>query len=350
MANENPAAVATQPKVEPTRKEKIENLKRAFDSKGMQELVLSAGKENAASLRASLIELYSADSGLMKCDPFEVIKEAVKAAILRLPIIKSLGFAWIIPYTKKFTTIENGKTIWHEKQVPTFQVGAKGWVQLALRSGGYETINVGTIYEGQLKSYDMLTGKLVLDHTGKVEKAKAIGYFAYVEMLNGFKKSLYSTVDEITAHAKKYSKSYDPSKKTNIWVNEFDAMAEKTILTALLSGFGSLSVEVQAVLASDLKAELNYLSPQEEVNQNANQSSMDFDDAELVSDEPDQSEETEMEEDEPDQLEESQVENIENFENQTVPPAKEKVTVTATQRPKDVAKSAKNTGGSKPPF
>ena len=140
---------------------------------------------------ASITEIYASDSYLSVCEPGLVVQEALKAAILKLPILKSLGFAYIVPYKK------NGASI------PQFQIGYKGYIQLAMRTGQYKTINADIVYEGELREVNKLAGTIAFD--GKRKSDKEVGYFAYVELLNGFSKTLYMTKDDVLKHAKKYS-------------------------------------------------------------------------------------------------------------------------------------------------
>ena len=126
-----------------------------------------------------------------------------------------------------------------------------------MRSGLYATLNSGAVYEGQIKEIDFITGEIV-----RCEKIsdKIVGYVAYMELLNGFRKSLYMTIEEIQAHAEKYSQSYaydlKSGKKSSVWSTNFDAMAKKTVLKRLLSSFGIMSIDQKgADLATALQAD-----------------------------------------------------------------------------------------------
>lgn len=148
------------------------------------------------------------------------------AATLDLPINQSLGFAAIVPY----------------KSNATFQIMVKGLVQLAIRTGVYETINATEVYEGEIVNYDRVTGNFVLDESRKTSD-KIVGYVAYFKLMSGFNKYLYMTTDQVRAHAKKFSKSYGNPNAP--WSTMFDAMAIKTVLKLLLSKYGILSVEMR---------------------------------------------------------------------------------------------------------
>jgi len=217
----------------------VERLKAILYADSVQEQFQNVLKENAGAFVASIIDLYNTDKTLQMCAPKNVVMEALKAASLKLPINKQLGFAYIIPY-------KDGKT---GQYIPTFQLGYKGYIQLAMRTGAYKYINADVVYEGELIKQDKLTGEIVIDPAQK-KSDKVVGYFAYIETLNGFRKALYMSVEEIIEHAKKYSKSY--GSKNSVWTTDFDAMALKTVLRLLLSKYGIMSVEMQTAIAEDM--------------------------------------------------------------------------------------------------
>lgn len=205
-------------------------------------------KENAGAFMASIIELYQSDNYLQKCDPNKVVLEALKAATLKLPINKALGFAYIIPY---------GTT-------PTFQLGYKGIIQLAQRTGQYKYINAGEVYEGESVSYNRITG--MLEISGEAVSDTVIGYFAYFQLLNGFEKAMYWSVERVTSHAKKFSQAYKAGKKDSPWFTNFDAMAVKTVLKSIITKYGPMSVEFANAMAQDTDDRV-----ESEVAENANQ-------------------------------------------------------------------------------
>lgn len=214
---------------------------------------------------AAVLELFSTDGKLQLCDPTLVVKEALKAAVLRLPINKALGQAFIIAYNNTVTLPDGSKRKQYE---PTFQIGYKGLYQLAMRTGQYRIINADVVYEGELKKKSKLTGEIDLDGDRKSETV--IGYFAYIELLNGYHKALYMSVEEIAIHAKRYSKAIKGNRDVTVqslmelsklpvvadrgslgWLGNFHGMAIKTVLRNLLSKYGYLSVELQQALDSD---------------------------------------------------------------------------------------------------
>ena len=146
-------------------------------------------------------------------------------------INKQLGFAYIIPYNN----------------VPTFQLGFRGLIQLAQRSGQYRYINADVVCEGESVNYNRITGMLEISGTAKSETP--VGYFAYFQLLNGFEKCVYWTREKVEAHAKRYSKAW--SKADSPWHTNFDAMALKTVLKTIISKYGVMSVEFANAIAND---------------------------------------------------------------------------------------------------
>lgn len=185
-------------------------------------------KDKAETFTASITSLVSSSTNYNDVDPNTIISSALIAATLNLPINQNFGFAYLIPYNSK-----TGKKC-------QFQMGWKGFHQLALRTGMYKTINAVEIYEGELTERNKLTGVIKIDESQK-KSNKIIGYAAYFELLTGFSKTLFMTVEEIIAHAKKYSKSYD--NKDGLWKKDFHAMALKTVIKTILSKAGMLSVD-----------------------------------------------------------------------------------------------------------
>jgi recombination protein RecT len=187
--------------------------------------------KRAPAFLSSIVSATSANRALAECDPMSVISAAMIAASMDLPINPSLGFAHIVPY----------------KGVAQFQIGYKGFIQLAMRSGQYKTINLTPVREGELKRWDRFTGEMVFDATATSDVV--VGYLLYFKLLNGFEKYFYMTREEIMAHGKEYSASF--KKGFGMWVDDFDAMALKTVAKLGLSKFGILSVEMQKAVHFD---------------------------------------------------------------------------------------------------
>ena len=222
------------------KKNNIVAQKEAKTVKGMLETPAFKKKfeemlgKKAAGFISSIIAVTNSSNYLMKADPATVIGAAAQAAMLDLPINQSLGFAYIVPY----------------KGAAQFQLGYKGYIQLAQRSGQYADIGAKTVYDGELEYENRLLDKF---RFGERTSDKVIGYLAYFRLTNGFEKMLYMTIDEAQAHAKKYSQNYNGG--TDKWgLADFNVMAEKTVLKRLLSKYGPLSIEsiqMSQALAND---------------------------------------------------------------------------------------------------
>jgi recombination protein RecT len=192
-------------------------------------------KDRAPQFMSSLINLVNSDDNLKVAEPMSVISSAMVAAALDLPVDKNLGYMWIIGRKD------------HKRGGLTFaspQLGYKGYVQLALRSGQYKFMNVIPVHEGELVSWNPLTEELKLDFEQKKSDA-VIGYAGYFELLNGFKKSVYWTQADIKKHKERFSKT------DKLWNSDWDAMSLKTVLKAMLSKWGILSIQMQKAFTED---------------------------------------------------------------------------------------------------
>ena len=227
----------------------IAKFKSFLSTESVQEQFRNALQDSSQLFVASLIDLVISDDTLCECQPSLIIAEAFKAATVRLPINKALGFAYVIPYNKN---VKVGNT-WTKVPIPTFIMGYKGYIQLAMRTGQYRFINADVVYDGELVSRNKLSG--AVDLSGQRKSEMIVGYFAYFELLNGFQKCLYWSTEELTVHAQRRSPAYDQkAKKFNdksSWATDFDAMAKKTMLRNLLSKFGVMSVEMQKAFDYD---------------------------------------------------------------------------------------------------
>lgn len=199
--------------------------------------------KKAAGFISSLISVTNGNAQLQKADPKTIIAAGAVAAALDLPVDPNLGFAYIVPYNNNKKLADG---TWHKVVQAQFQLGYKGYIQLAMRTGQYKTINACEVYEGEIKSINRFTGDIEF---GKKESDKIIGYIAYFKLLNGFEKYLYMTVDEIQKHGQIYSKSFEHDNGR--WKQDFNTMAIKTVLKRLLSKFGILSIEMQTSLQAD---------------------------------------------------------------------------------------------------
>ena len=206
------------------------------------ESVLATKKNSFVNNISSLV---ANNATLQACQPLSVIYAGIKATALDLPLDPNLGFAYVIPYANRKAGITEAQ----------FQIGYKGFIQLAIRSGQYRTINVTEIKAGELKDFDLLAGEMTFEALPAREKLPTIGYAAFIRLTNGFEKTLYMTKEEVEAHAYEYSQTYKADKDkgwtSSQWSKHFDAMSRKTVLKRLLSGFGILSVEMQQAITAD---------------------------------------------------------------------------------------------------
>lgn len=206
------------------------------------ESVLATKKNSFVNNISSLV---ANNATLQACQPLSVIYAGIKATALDLPLDPNLGFAYVIPYANRKTGITEAQ----------FQIGYKGFIQLAIRSGQYRTINVTEIKAGELKDFDLLAGEMTFEALPAREKLPTIGYAAFIRLTNGFEKTLYMTKEEVEAHAYEYSQTYKADKDkgwtSSQWSKHFDAMSRKTVLKRLLSGFGILSVDMQQAITAD---------------------------------------------------------------------------------------------------
>lgn len=190
----------------------------------------------------NLTAVVANDAKLQVCEPVTLMYAALKATALRLPLDPNLGQAYIIPY-------KNNK---EHKTEAQFQIGWKGFIQLAIRSGQFQAINATDIREGELKGYDLMTGEVNVQAVPDRENKPVIGYLAYFKLTNGFAKSLYMTAEEIEQHATRYSQSYRGKyKDSSLWATDKDAMAKKTVLKLLLNRYAPLSVDMQRAVQAD---------------------------------------------------------------------------------------------------
>ena len=197
--------------------------------------------EKTGQFITSLTSLAGSSKALKNCDRNSLLSCALKATSMELPFDQNLGFAWCIPY----------------KTTATFQVGVKGYIQLALRTGQYQSLNARDVRQGEFSGRDFV-GDPIINWLPDEERAnkEIIGFMAGLQLINGFKKVIYWSVPEIERHAEKYSQSYRKYKKTGnvddaIWASQFEKMAEKTVLKSLISRYGIMSTDMQKAVKSD---------------------------------------------------------------------------------------------------
>lgn len=220
----------------------------------------------APQIMSSLLSAVNTNDKLERCDTKSLVSAAVIAGSLDLDINSSLGLAYIVPYEKKQPVVENGKTVWKKVSKAQFQMGYKGYIQLALRSGLYVLINVTEVVEGEYLGRDRLTGRINFnweEDDKKRAELEITGYVAYFQLNNGFEKMIYMTVEEVEEHAVKYSQAYQydkrEKKEASRWTSDFDGMAKKTVLKLLLAKWGILSVEMRKAIEADQQVDGDYV-------------------------------------------------------------------------------------------
>ena len=181
----------------------------------------------------TILQVTSSNNALRACLPKSIFTAAAVAATMDLPVNQNLGFAWLVPF----------------KGLAQFQIGYKGYVQLAMRTGQYLRLNVIEVYENQFTSWNELTEELVADFS-KDGTGKVVGYCSYFKLINGFEKTIYWTMKKVVDHATKYSQSYK-SGNASVWKDDFNGMAKKTVLKSILSKWGILSIEMQKAIVVD---------------------------------------------------------------------------------------------------
>ncbi len=252
-------AVAKQPSQKALA---VKNFQAVMNNSYYQTLLEDTLRENKGAFTTSLMEMFTSDLQLLQCDPNALMCEAVKAAGLRLPINKQLKQAYITVFKNKDKA--TGQSI----LTPTLIVGVKGYVELALRTNKYKNINKGTVYEGEFRGLDKITG--AIDISGEKISDVPVGYFAYFKMKSGFEKVYYMTIDAVCKFAKTYAPTVKYSKitwqelkdmaiKQSVdgeiggfgWFSGFKDMAEKTVLRQLLDKWGELTPDVQQIFNVD---------------------------------------------------------------------------------------------------
>lgn len=201
------------------------------------------GEKKALSFTSSIISAVQMNPGLQECEPKSIFNAALLGESLNLSPSPQLGQYYLVPFNNK-----NGKQA-------QFQIGYKGLIQLAIRSGQYKKLNVLAIKKGELIKYDPLNEEIevnLIDDEVEREETETIGYYAMFEYTNGFRKSIYWSKPKMIKHAEKYSAGYKAHKGYTFWEKDFDGMAYKTMLRQLISKWGIMSVEMQTAFESDM--------------------------------------------------------------------------------------------------
>ena len=203
------------------------------------------GGKDGDKFVTAIVSAVNANPAIKDCTNQSIMAAALLGHSLKLSPSPQLGYYYLVPFNDK----EAGK-------VAQFQLGYKGYIQLALRSGQYKKLNVLAIKEGELEYFDPLNEEikvnLMIDKWDEREKAPTVGYYAMFELVNGFRKAIYWSKGQMENHAITYSPGYKVKKGYTFWEKNFDAMAYKTMLRQLISKWGVMSVEMQTAFDSDM--------------------------------------------------------------------------------------------------
>jgi len=226
----------------------LKTFNQTITSPATQKYLTDLLHERKGQFVSNLTALVANNANLQECEPYTLMFAALKATALSLPIEPSLGMAHVIPYKNK----KRGVT---EAQ---FQLGYKGFQQLALRTGQYKHINTTEVREGELGKRNRLTGEIEwnwIENDAERLKTPIIGYVNYFCLFNGFESTFYMSREEMDAHALRYSQTYKSTigyiKEQSKWTTDFDAMALKTVIKLNLSKNGVLSTELQDAIRAD---------------------------------------------------------------------------------------------------
>jgi recombination protein RecT len=202
-------------------------------------------KDRATRFIASISSAVATNQSLQECDAGTILSGALLGESLNLSPSPQLGQYYLVP----FNDSKKGY------KVAQFQLGYKGYIQLAIRSGQYKKLNVLAIKKGELVRYDPLNEEIevnLIDDEEERENAETVGYYAMFEYTNGFRKSMYWSKAKMEKHALKYSSGYKAKKGYTFWEKDFDGMAYKTMLRQLISKWGIMSIDMQQAVEKDM--------------------------------------------------------------------------------------------------
>lgn len=201
--------------------------------------------KRAAGFITAITSAVATNPSLQECDPATILSAGLLGETLQLSPSPQLGQYYLVPFNDRKLG----------RKVAQFQLGYKGYIQLAIRSGQYKKLNAMAIKEGELIKYDPLNEEievqLIEDDTER-EAAPTIGYYAMFEYLNGFRKVIYWSKDKMESHALEYSQGYRAKKGYTFWEKSFDDMAIKTMLRQLISKWGIMSIDFQKAYEADM--------------------------------------------------------------------------------------------------
>lgn len=269
------------------------------------------GGKDGQRFISAIVSAVNVNPALQECDHYTILSAAMLGESLKLSPSPQLGMYYMVPYDQKAKYDRNGNLIAPAKKVATFQLGYKGYIQLASRSGEYERLNVLAIKEGELIKYDPLEEEIqinLIEDDAVREETPTIGYYAFFKYHNGFRKSMYWSKEKMLKHADKYSQAFsleavtkgkftkvsyadyeagnypekDAWKYSSFWYKDFDGMACKTMLRQLISKWGIMSIEMEKAYEGDMAAinedgTYNYVDNAQEFEQPENVIDVDAD-------------------------------------------------------------------------
>jgi len=212
---------------------KQQSIAEFLSSPVIQKNIESVVGERKQQFITSVASLVNSNEALQRVDRKSLFAACLVAASLDLPINPNLGFAYIIPY----------------KDQAQFQMGYKGFIQLAMRSGQFQTLNVTDVREGEIVANNRLSGEIEFTWLDDRDDLAVVGYVAYMRLTNGFEKSLYMTTKELTKHGMKFSQSM--KKGFGLWKDDFNSMAKKTVIKMLLSKYAPMTTQMQTATLAD---------------------------------------------------------------------------------------------------
>lgn len=203
------------------------------------------GGKDGQRFMTSILSAVSTNPTLAECEHSSILSAAMLGESLKLSPSPQLGQYYMVPFNDNKLG----------RKVAQFQLGYKGYIQLAIRSGYYKKLNVLAIKEGEMVRFDPLNEEIevnIIEDEVARESAPTIGYYAMFEYQNGFRKALYWSIGKMQAHAEKFSQGYRAKKGYTFWEKDFDAMACKTMLRQLISKWGIMSIEMQSAMEKDM--------------------------------------------------------------------------------------------------
>ena len=251
----------------------------AIQGKGYQNLINNTLRDpkRAARFVTAITSAVSSNPALQECDAGTVLSAGLLGEGLNLSPSPQLGQYYIVPYKQKAKKAKQGNVITPERSVAQFQLGYKGYIQLAIRSGQYKKLNVIPVKDGELIRFNPLEEEIevnIIEDETERDNAPTIGYYAMFEYINGFKKAMYWSKEKMISHADKYSAAFSKDAKYNkvsyadyvagnypppdewkyssFWYKDFDGMACKTMLRQLISKWGIMSVEMETAITNDM--------------------------------------------------------------------------------------------------